>query len=202
MSPTSKELVVSFEKWEFFMAHPPLKKVAEKFIQHLANFFAFRFRQMQINFRRAKAGMSQKNLNRSDVDSLLEESCRKGMPQTVRREVLVKSGFFTSQSKDRSHRLVGNVLLLIFARKKPLAVAMSFPDFTQHREDGINQGNETFGVAFADDTQDFFFGSNGGYRKRTGFGNAKSASIHQADTATRYRFAYRVDQSAAIGIRP
>lgn len=74
------------------MAGPPsLKETVGRLAEHLPEVLPQRFAQVGVDLRRSDAGMSEQDLDNTDVDAPLKQVRREAVPERVRPELVFEA---------------------------------------------------------------------------------------------------------------
>jgi hypothetical protein len=140
------------------MVRPPsLEEAVGGLAEQLPEVLPQRFGQVGVDLRRADAGMSEQDLDNTDVDVPLKQVRCEAMPERVRPELVIEAALASRFVESVPGRFLGQVGDDSATGEQPRSAAVGLPDLSQHVQDGFGQGESPFLVPFTDQAEQHLF---------------------------------------------
>ena len=144
--------------------------------------------------------MPQQDLHEAEIDALLQQSSRETVAKRVGCKVVIKTAGRPGAVEGPSGRPTRKMRAAFSVGEKPRPAAMDLPHLTEHGECRFGQGQDSFFVAFANDSQEHPLRVDGRDGQGDGFTDPQTAGVDQGETAAVDRLSDRGDQAAAVRV--
>ena len=144
--------------------------------------------------------MPEQDLDNADVDAPFEQVRREAVPERVRPKLGVEAALVSRLVESVAGRFHGQMRDDAATGEQPLRAAVRLPDRAQHLEEGLGQGQSSFLVPLANETEHHLFGVDGRDGQCNRLSDAQAVGVDQREAGAIDGFLQGGDQAATITI--